>query len=387
MKTMNSICTSLAGLLILIATGCATNPLTLPQKARDNGEPYRFAKEDYAKLKPMFKQTKQSIAVQVVTKALSDSGLADEAQRKIIENNFLSDLQSSLNDVSYLRTVSANDDLVEFINSGYDQTTSQKMDIPDYILLAKVVYVNVAKDKLVQNILVGSAIGLGGVATGLATLGESGSSKTGAIVAGTGAVGAGVAAAAVVPVTVDVKVYFELFNRAQNRTEKNRTLNRKKAGVSSDAADAAIVELLEDCAEEYLNLSIASLSPLGMVVKTVGDGRFAYVSLGEDTGLRPKDNVQFLQRGESVTLDSLMEDEGTDADASAASENGADDDESIPLDAVAYGTVIDNIPPEKGRAWVKIKDCEKVSVKKGQGVRILPQPVKRKDRLLNRFGL
>ena len=138
----------------MIGVGCATDPRQIPQTDYDKSEVFRIPDEDVPTFKKLVKSDKKTISVCVNTDAAAaqmDSAMSGQSIQ--------AELQSALDGLSFLRTVTANDDLISFMNAGYGGEAPQ--DLPDYILLCKLFYVSSVKDAAVQTLGAATAAGLG----------------------------------------------------------------------------------------------------------------------------------------------------------------------------------------------------------------------------------
>ncbi len=369
---------SMMALLLLI--GCASvDPRTIPQTDYDTGEPYKIPDEEMPIFKKLVKSAKKSISVQVDTTPATNAGL-DTANAGL---NLSAELQSALDGLGFLRTVSANDDLVAFVNSGYDGDSPA--DLPDYILLCRLTYVSATKDTTVQTVGAATTAGLG-----IGTLAAAGEGKTtSALPLGGGTAAAAAATAMMIPRTVMVKTYFEIYDRSEGATRYSKVISKEEKGVAESGIPNAIQRLFALAAKEYMEQIAYKIGPIGIVIKTTGGGRYAYISLGQEAGLATDGRVQFLKREVSdlgdLAVSDYVEEEEDKKEGQEPSKLGAR--ESLPLESVADGHVLESVLPEATRAWVEVDSYNKKAplVRRGMAVRLVPVP--REDGFFARFGL
>lgn len=366
-----------AALLAVFATGCSTaDPRALPQSAHDTTSVYRMPAEDVPVFKKMIRSARRSISVQVDTSPAAASGI-DVANAGV---NLNAELQSALDGLGYLRVVTANEDLLSFVASGYGG--APPADMPDYILLCRLTHVSAPKDAMVRTAGAGSTAGLG-----IGTLVAAGEGKTSsALGMGGGTVAAGAATATMVPHRVRIKAYFELYDHIAGTTRFSKVVAKEENGVSAPEIPDAIQRLFATAAGEYMEQVASKIGPVGIVIKTTGNGRYAYVSLGEEAGLRGDGRVQFLKR-ESGEYDDFAVTDYAEEGGGAGNAAKLSRKERLPLESVADGHVVPSIAPEPTRAWIEVEhhDPNAPRVSRGMAVRLVPR--NRKGNFLSRFGL
>lgn len=362
----------------MIGVGCATDPRQIPQTDYDKSEVFRIPDEDVPTFKKLIKSDKKTISVCVNTDAAAaqmDSAMSGQSIQ--------AELQSALDGLSFLRTVTANDDLVSFINAGYGGEAPQ--DLPDYILLCKLIYVSSVKDAAVQTLGAVTAAGLG-----IGTIVAAGEGKTtSALGMGGGTVAAGAATATMIPRKVSIKTYFELYDRYKGATIFSKTIAKEEMGVAESGVGPAFQRLFALSAKEYMEQIASKIGPVGQVLKTTGGGKYAYISLGSDAGLSSDGYVQFLRR-EKYDDAIVAEDEDEEDSNDGEKDKKLGRKERIDFESVAEGRVmtVNPIPLlEAKRAWIEVRDFNEDNplVKRGMPVRIVPVP--RKGGWMEHFGI
>ena len=369
---------AIAPLAATILTGCASvDPRTMPQSDYDKTETFRIPDEDVPVFKKLITSKKKTISICVNTDAV-----ANQIDMAMAGQGLQAELQSSLDGLGFLRTVTANEELLGFMNAGYGGDAPR--DLPDYILLCKLTSVSSVKDGAVKTAGAATTAGLGVGA--LVAAGEG--NKASALGLGGGAVAAGAATATLVPQKVNIRTYFELYDREAGATIYSKTIAKEQPGVSESAVANAVLQLFGVAAKEYMEQVASKIGPVGQVLKTTGGGRYAYISLGSESGLASDGYVQFLRK---ETLDDSI----ITADEEEDEEENEDDKkigrkEFIDFESVAEGRVVVVKPSpllEAKRAWIEVlKFDEKTPlIKKGMPVRIIPVP--RKAGWLQHIGI
>lgn len=366
-----------ACLAAFLAAGCASvDPRAIPQTAHDTTVTYRMPAEDIPVFKKMIRSARRSISVQVDVSAAAASGI-DAANAGV---NLNAELQSALDGLGYLSVVTANEDLLAFVASGYGGAAPAEM--PDYILLCRLTHVSAPQDAMVKT--------AGGAATaglGIGTLVAAGEGKTSSAMGmGGGTVATGVATATMVPHRVRIKAYFELYDNIMGTTRFSKVISKEENGVPEPEIPDAIQRLFATAAGEYMEQVASKIGPVGIVIKTTGNGRYAYISLGEEAGLRGDGRVQFLKR-ESGEYDEFAVTDYAEEGGSAGGGAKLARKERLPLESVADGKVVSAVAPEATRAWIEIEhyDPNAPRVSRGMAVRLVPR--NRRGNFLSRFGL
>lgn len=366
----NSIAVSVIGAALL--AGCASvDPRNMPQSEYDKTETFRIPDEDVPVFKKLIKSQKKTISICVNTDAV-----ANQIDIATAGQGLQAELQSALDGLGFLRTVSANDDLIGFMNAGYGGDAPQ--DAPDYILLCKLIYVSSVKDAAVQTAGAGTAAGLG--TGGLVSAGEG--NKASALGLGGGALAFGAAALTMTPQKVNIRAYFELYDREAGATIYSRTIAKEEPGVAASGVGNAVMSLFSVAAKEYMEQIAFKIGPVGQVLKTTGGGKYAYISLGSASGLAKDGWVQFLRK-EQMDDSIVVADEDEDEDEGEGDDKKLGRKENIDFESVAEGHVAVVKPTpllEEKRAWVEVEGFDKKNplVKKGMAVRIVPVPRKAK---------
>ncbi len=364
--------------VVFLAIGCASvDPRNIPQTNYDKSEVFRIPDEDVPIFKKLIKSEKRSIALCVNTDAVA--GQIDTAMSG---QGLQAELQSALDSLGFLRMVTANDELVSFMNAGYGGDSPA--DIPDYILLCKLTHVSAVKDAALQTV---GAATTAGLAIGTLAAASEGN-RTSALGMGGGAVAAGAATATMVPQKINIRTYFELYDREAGATVFSRTIAKEEAGVAESGVVNAVLRLFALASKEYMEQVASKIGPVGQVLKTTGGGKYAYISLGSDSGLSKDGYVQFLKReknDDGVIVTDDGEDNTDDRDSKELKRK-----ERLNFESVAEGCVIKAKPTplvEGNRAWIEVirYDEDNPLVKRGMPVRIIPVP--RKGGWLSHIGI
>lgn len=362
----------------ILGAGCATDPRTAPQTDYDKSAVFRIPDEDVPVFKKLIKSEKKTISLCVNTDAV-----AEQIDSSMSGQSIQAELQSALDGLGFLRTVTANDELIGFMNVGYGGDTPP--DLPDYILLCKLIYVSSVKDAAVQT--VGAATtAVAGV--GALVAGAEGNKAT-ALGLGGGAVAAGVATATMIPQKVAVKAYFELYDREAGATVYSKTIAKEEPGVAQSGVGPAIQRLFSLAAKEYMEQVAFKIGPVGQVLKTTCGGKYAYISLGSEAGLSTDGYVQFLQK-EQYDDDVIVASDEDDEGADDGDDKKLGRKEHIDFESVTEGRVVTVKPTpllEGKRAWIEVLKFDKSNplVKRGMPARIIPVP--RKAGWLEHIGI
>ena len=297
----------------------ARDPRGVEQTAWDKGSAYRFSEKDKDVLKKITSVVRKSIAVNVDAAPLKKSGFNLEQLAATLQ----SDIQGQFGSLPYLRPISANRELIGFINSEWGG--GDKEDVPDYILLCRLVYANASQR--------------GGVAT------------------------------------ISVKAYFEIYDRAEGAARLSTTISKVGEKAAGRGTEDAMQELFTTAATEYLESVADKIGPLGIVTKTTGGGRYAYISLGTEAGLIAGGRVQILEKmggGDDDDFSDLIPTSYVDDDGDGKV-GTLGREASLPLQSVADGHVVESTLPEPRAAWVEIDkyDPKAPRVKRGMAVRIV----------------
>ena len=372
------IATASAGIAaIFLVAGCAAvDPRNIPQTDYDKSETFRIPEEDVQVFKKLIKSEKKSVAINVNTDAAA--GQIDAA---MAGQGLQAELQSAIDSLGFLRCATANDDLVSFINAGYGGDAPQ--DLPDYILLCKLTYVSSVKDSALQTAGAATTAGLGIGTVAAASEGK----QTSALTMGSGALAVGAATVMMIPRKVNIRTYFELYDRDAGATIYSRAIAKEEAGVAESGVENAILRLFALASKEYMEQVASKIGPMGQVLKTTAGGKYAYVSLGSDAGLAKDGYVRFL-RCEKYDDDVIVSDDEEDAEGQDGKKMGRK--ESLNFESVAEGRVVVVEPTplvEAKRAWVEVVNYEKGNplVKRGMAVQIVP--VFRKGGWLSHLGI
>ena len=370
-----SITLALAGAAML--AGCASvDPRNMPQTDYDKSESFSIPEEDVPVFKKLIKSDRKTISLCVNT-----DPVASQIDAAMAGQGLQAELQSALDGLGFLRTVSANEDLLSFMNAGYGGDAPQ--DLPDYILLCKLTSVSSVKDAAVQTAGAATTAGLG---IG-ALIGAGEGNKTSALGMGGGAVAAGAAIATMMPQKVNVRTYFELYDREAGATIYSRTIAKEEAGVANSGVVNAVQKLFALAAKEYMEQIASKIGPVGQVLKTTCGGKYAYISLGSEAGLAKDGYVQFLKREQYGDDDVIVTDDGGEDDGD---DKKIGRKEAIDFESVAEGrvAVVKPTPLLEGRrAWIEVLNFDKENplVKRGMPVRIVPVP--RKGGWLSHIGI
>ena len=360
-----------------LLTGCASvDPRNIPQTEYDKTETFRIPEEDVPVFKKLIKSQKKTITLCVNTDAV-----VNQIDTATAGQGLQAELQSALDGLGFLRTVSANDDLIGFMNAGYGGDAPQ--DLPDYILLCKLTYVSSVKDEMVKTVGAATTAGMG-VGT-LVAAGEG--NKTSALGLGGATLAAGAATATMVPQKVNIRTYFELYDREAGATIYSKTIAKEQPGVAESGVGNAIMSLFAVAAKEYMEQIASKIGPVGQVLKTTGGGKYAYISIGSESGLAKDGYVQFLRKEQ---LDDSIIVAGDDDEDDDGDDKKIGRKEHIDFESVTEGRVAVVKPSpllEGTRAWIEVLKFDKNAplVKKGMPVRVIPVP--RKAGWLQHFGI
>lgn len=302
------------------------DPRTVKQTTWDTKKTYEFPQEDHDALMKMVKTARQkSIAIVVDTVAVKESGF----DLRSVGSSLVADLSSEIDGLSFLRVTTdyASEQLLSFIEGGYGNTLMS--EIPDYIVLCRLTYASATSQ---WN-----------------------------------------------PERVVIKAFFQIYDRSVNATRFSKTITKEETRPSKGKASDTLIQLFTVTAKEYMEQITGEIGPVGVVMKTSGGGRYAYISLGEKAGLVENGRVQIFK---SVSNDfgGLVVDSYTDEDDDDAPGTGSKRVSNLKRraevnwESVADGHVSEGTLPEPNRAWVVIENFDKNNprVMPGMGVRIVP---------------
>lgn len=304
----------------------AIDPRSVDQTAWDQSG-YWLSASDKETLKKMIGRSRKSIAVNVDASPLKNSGFNLDQLAVSLQ----SDIQGQLGSLPYLRPISANRELVNYINSEWGGKPTQ--DVPDYIVICRLTYANVSRQGYQS--------------------------------------------------TVSVKAYFEIYDRAAGAARHSTTISKIGEKDSGTGTDDTMQELFTTAAAEYMERIADKIGPVGIVTETRGNGRYARVSLGTDAGLVAGGRVQILEKigGDDDLSDLIPTSYVSEDDKGGGGVGTLDRGDNLPLVSVADGHVVESTLPEPMFAWVEIDkyDPRKPRVKKGMVVRIVPMPRNRRQ--------
>lgn len=301
------------------------DPRTVAQTAWDKKK-YEFSSEDKNALEKMVKTARQkSIAIAVDASTVKSSGFNLQS----VGSSLVADLSSEIDGLGFLRVVTefGNEQLLSFIEGGYGKAST--VEIPDYILLCRLTYVSATPQ---WN-----------------------------------------------PKKVMIKAFFQIYDRSVSATRFSKTITKEEPRPDSGPASDTVMRLFAVTAKEYMEQITGEIGPVGIVMKTTGGGRYAYISLGEKAGLVANGRVQFFKSGGN-DFGGLVVDSYTDEDDDDAPGTGSKRVQNlkrraeINWESVADGHVSEGTLPEPTRAWVVVENFDKNNplVMPGMGVRIVP---------------
>lgn len=331
----------LTGCLI---AGCMTSPLTQPFVQGRDDLVYQIPEETSRQIAILLKRFKEkSISVLVDCHVLTESGLIPSNAVPLIRENLQSDINSRLGSLSLFRVVPTDTAVASLTSQAYKQAVLNntlggldqsgaiaKAENSDFTVIASLTYVSSAAE--------GAASGRAGYGGGAPALSYG----------------------------ADVKMAMELYDCNAKKALLTKTIQRKVSGASD--VQSAIIKGLSDCAKEYMEIVADNFGARGRVLKTVGGGHFARVSLGLEDGLEAGSTVAFIQIAEP---------------SDGQGESGGED--MVSEEVIAFGSVVGSVPTEKKAAWVEVDNWQSVRVVRGQLVKIVH--VEQKSGFLNALGI
>ena len=348
-----------AAALALLAAGCATieNPMTVPQGPRDS------AIYEAGKQKTERKDEKKfTIDVFVDCDAidLQRVSIDDEKAKAHLVSTIDGYLRSRLMKFPFFKVSTAEGvaarirakRMAAAIEAGEEPDIRPTAEEAQYVILAKIDSVMTHGDGGVAN--ASTVAGTGG---GLA--GMWGHSPQTAVAGGAVAgLGNGLE-----PNVVDVSMTFEFFDNVREETITSENVVRKESGSSKDNTPALVLAAARSCADEFVSILARDYLQESRVLETRGDGKYAWISLGQKDGVTTGTKVMFY---EFADLDDVM-------------------DSWIKTPRpVAYGSVV-GIPDAK-TCWARVEQFEAVHVKKFHFVKVIAVP-KTGSSILERIGL
>lgn len=333
-KTMTVLGRAAVSALLFASAGCAISPLTQPEvEGRDDQVyviPEKSAKQMHG-LREKFES--KSLSILVDCHVLTESGLIYSNQVPLIRENLLSDINSRLGSLSFFRVIPTDTALANLTVDAYKRAVINdtlddldesenfaKAPKADFTVIASVTYVSSKKDSAVQT---SAAVGAGTLGAGAVIAGSRDNVSAlnpASVILGGAAVVAGGAAALATPNIIDVKLSMELYDAKTEKALLNKTIHRQVPGVSDTSVQSAIIKGLADCAKEYMEVLADNFGARGRVLKTVGGGRFARISLGRDNGLEAGSTIAFLEITDQP--DDLVAEAGDDSVAEEAIASG-----------------------------------------------------------------
>ena len=338
-------------------SGCAVSPLTQVQGDRDfetyvipNTIQYRIEKT-----REML--TSKEISVLVDQHALSESKLVTANQIPMIRENLRTDITTRLLSIPFFHIQPVNPLTEKMTAQEYKAFIDKKIrnkptatdplgkdNLPDYTVIASITYISSTtgnrQDHPIQTTSTLEGPGDQTVTSSFQeadTDQESPSNFT-------------------APDSIVVKMAMEFYDCKNQKPFFSRVIHRKVSDIADQSIQDSIIQGLSDCAKEYTEFIANKLGnwKRGRVLKTVGNGRFARISMGSDSGLDQGSMIAFYEF-ENANIEDFSD-----------NPSSSDIDLELPVEAIAFGQVVNSVPIEKSAAWVQIRDWKKVSVKQGQ---------------------
>lgn len=341
----------------LLGAGCATieNPMTVPQGPKDS------AIYEAGKRKTERKDEKK-FTVDVFVEA-------DNARLSKTIDGYL---RSKLGKFPFFKVSTADTTaarvharrMTKAVESGEEADTSIPRSDAQYTILAVVNSAETHGDGGIANASTVAGAGMG--VAGVGSMAGSQGSPTGM---GTGAtlLAAGAATAALgnglEPGVVEMSINFEFYDNVHDETISSENVIRQVSGLSKSSVSSETLSAARACVDEYVAILSRDYLQEARVLETRGDGKYAWISLGQKDGVVADTKVQFYEIDD---LGDVM------------------DSWSVTQKPIAYGTVI-GVPDGK-TCWAKIEQYDKVSVRKYHFVKIISIP-KPKSSVLERVGI
>ena len=366
-----------ASIFAALGTGCATieNPMTIPQGPRD-AEVYEAGKQKTERKE----ERKFTVDVYVDCEAvdLERVSISNEKEKHHLVSTIDGYLRSRLQKFPFFKVTTA-DGVVARVRSRKIANAVESGEETDgvvapreeaqYVILAKIDSVMAHGDGGVANASTvgGTGLGLGGIGSMAGAVHDSGRVSATGMGTGVTLLSAGAAVAGLgnglEPNVVDLSMTFEFFDTTREETVTSENIVRKESGSSKDNTPALVLSAARKCVDEFVSILSRDYLQESRVLETRGDGKFAWISLGQKDGVSPGTKVMFY---EFADLDDVM-----------------DSWVKTPR-PVAYGTVI-GVPDAK-TCWAKVEKYDSVHVKKFHFVKVIAVP-KTQSSVFERVGL
>lgn len=361
-----------AATLAILVSGCTTieNPMTVPQTPRDS-EIYEAGKQKTERKD----EKKFTVDVYVDCEAvdLQRVSISDETAKAHLVSTIDGYLRSKLQKFPFFKVTTADGVLARVrarkianaVESGEEEDGAvASREEAQYVILAKIDSVMAHGDGGVANASTvgGTAVGVGGIGSIAGSGGSATGVGTGVTLLSAGAAVAGLGNG-LEPNVVDLSMTFEFFDTTREETVTSENIVRKESGSSKDNTPALVLSAARKCVDEFIAIISRDYLQESRVLETRGDGKFAWISLGQKDGVSPGTKVMFY---EFADLDDVM-----------------DSWVKTPR-PVAYGTVI-GIPDAK-TCWAKVEKYDSVHVKKFHFVKVIAVP-KTQSSVFERVGL
>ena len=362
------IATAITGATILasiafVGTGCATieNPMTVPQGPRDS-EIYEAGKQKTERKD----EKKFTVDVYVDCEAvdLQRVSISDGKEKAHLVSTIDGYLRSKLQKFPFFKVTTADGvaarvrarRMANAIEAG-DEPEIAPREEAQYVILAKIDSVMSHGDGGVANssTVAGAGMGVGGIGSMAGAVHDDGRVSATGMGTGTTLLAAGGAVAGLgnglEPNVVDISMTFEFFDNVHEETITSENVVRKESGSSKDNTPALVLSAARKCVDEFVSILSRDYLQEARVLETRGDGKYAWISIGQKDGVAPGTKVMFY---EFADLDDVM-----------------DSWVKTPR-PVAYGSVV-GIPDAK-TCWARVEQSDAVHVKKFHFVKVIAVP-------------
>ena len=288
-------------LALLVASCASVDPRTAALTYYDTQAVYKLPSDAGAAVQTLSGPGRRAVAVRVNPNAIELSRVDLPDAATVLQD----ETSGALSALGFVRVVPAEDDVVSFLEG--DCKGAVPDDLPDFAVFCNSVR--------------------------LASVREDSTTEPGAPAPNPTRL-------------VTVKTQFALYDNLEGRVRFRQTISKEAAGVNIEDGPSCAEKLLVEAARDYVGQIGDEIGPVGTVLRTTGNGRYAYVSLGRDSGLVVGGRVRVYR----VENDSPLASDDDDDD---------DEDEDQPVAKVAKKPVVKKKPVAKAVEKPVAKAAEK----------------------------
>ena len=251
--------------ILLLGAGCASvDPRTVPQTVHDLSH-YSFPAADGFSETNLVRLGRSRVAV-VVDVSRASARVVNTSR---LEDTLKLEIDKDLRAHEFLNVIPAPKAVTDFANGGFRDGGDAAKAHFDYVLLASVAAVGTAIDT-----------------TQLSRIDELMQKVS--------------SAPSEPRYHADVIIDFKVYDLVAGGVTHSETVSKVRSGVERSNIENVIMQLSSDAVQDFSKQLIGEIGPVGRVLKTTGDGRYALIELGRSSGIVPGGQVQILKREETV---------------------------------------------------------------------------------------